>query len=109
MDDSIVKENRTTKLSLKELMEGSFEDVDKKVNVLVQEASKKKKNENDEANPKEKDNKGLLFGDESKEDEKEDKKFKTVAERDAELKEMTTSGPAIQGSAGGFKDGASSG
>jgi len=89
MDDSIVKENRTTKLSLKDLISGSFDDVDKKVDILVKESTKKEKKEDKE----EKDDK-LLLGDEEKANEK---KTKTIEERDAELKEMTTAGPAGTG------------
>ena len=85
MNDSIVKENRTTKLSLKDLMNGSFADVDKTVGILVKEAANKKDDKKED---------DLLLGD-------EEKKTKTIKERDAELKEMTVSGPAGAG-AGAF-------
>jgi len=100
MNDSIVKE-QTIKLSLKELVIDSLEDSVKKIEKLTESCGEK--HEKEEACKKVEPEKeeDLLLGDkkESKEEQEEEK----------ELEEITTSGPVIAGSEGGFKDGAQSG
>ena len=101
---STVNESKMEKLTIKSLFADDFKvinegkkekDVKKGANTIPMSKVKHHSKENK--------NKDMFFDEESK------KEKKTIAERDVELKEVTMSGPAIGGSAGGFKDGAFSG
>ena len=83
MDDSIIKENKL--MTISELMSESLENAGEKIfNNFLSESKKEKE-------------KDLLLGD----NEEGDKKFKTVAERDKELDEISTGGSAGVAAIGG--------
>ncbi len=103
--ESIKQDYNMKKLTIKELFSESEEDLD---NQSSEEKTDKSKKDNTvdlkKTNPPVKaDDDKKMFFDEEDEEKKSEKKEKLVQ------KEITSSGPAIAGSAGGFKDGAPSG